>query len=30
MNGALVEADEAALGRLRGLPFVVPGLRKNA
>ncbi len=25
MNGALVEADEAALGRLRGLPFVVTG-----
>jgi hypothetical protein len=25
MNGALVEADEAALGRLRGFPFVVAG-----
>jgi hypothetical protein len=25
MNGALVEADEAVLGRLRGLPFVVAG-----
>jgi subtilisin family serine protease len=25
MNGALLEADEATLGRLRGLPFVVAG-----